>query len=223
MSILRDLSLIYSSIHSLILFLILFESKYSKRKFFTLALSLSLPLLLANLILLSFVGVERMGILLLITCTVPSLIFFWFMAKYRGGRFLFTFCFSDTLFLELIYLTSILDYYLGNSYIVMFILRLILYPALEILLYRLLRPTYLELQQKIKKGWLVFAAISIIFYLSLSISMSYPCLITQRPQYIPAFLLLLLLMPLLYVHFFTTLKYQQKNHEITEQEHIMQL
>lgn len=223
MTILRDLSLIYSSIHCLILFLILFESKYSKRKFFTLALSLSLPLLFANLILLSFVGVERMGILLLITCTVPSLIFFWFMAKYRGSRFLFTFCFSDTLFLELIYLTSILDYYLGNSYIVMFILRLILYPALEILLYRLLRPTYLELQQKIKKGWLVFAAISIIFYLSLSISMSYPCLITQRPQYIPAFLLLLLLMPLLYVHFFTTLKYQQKNYEITEQEHIMQL
>ena len=223
MTILRDISLVYSSLHSLILFLILFESKFPKKKFLVWALSFSLPLLLVNLILLFFVGIGRMGTLLLMTCTIPSLIFFLFMAKYRGGRFLFTFCFSDTIVLELIYITNLLDYYLGNNYLVLFVLRLFLYPALEVLIYKFLRPTYLNLQHKIEKGWLIFAGISIIFYALLSLSTSYPSLITERPEYIPAFLLLLILMPLLYLHFFTTLGYQQKNYEIVRQESIMQL
>ena len=223
MTILRDISLIYSSIHSLILFLILFQPKYEKKKFVTISLPFVVPLMIINFVLLFTLGVERMATMLLITCSLPSLIFFWVMAKYRGGRLIFTFCFADTLILELIYATSILDYYLGNNYIVMFALRLVLCPILEVMIYKFLRPVYLDLQNKLAKGWMTFAAISILFYVVLSVFISYPSLITERPVYIPPFILLLIFMPLLYLHFFSTMGYQQKEHESKRQESIIQL
>ena len=221
MTILRDISLVYGSAHSLILFLIFFQSRYSRKKFLSFSLLLMIPLMIINFFLLFKLGFEQMGTLILFTCSLPSLIFFWFMAKHRGGRFIFTFCLADTITLELIYLTSILDYYLGNTYLFMFISRLLIYPILEIIFYKYLRPTYLELQQKINKGWLTFAGISIIFYISLTMSMVHPTVILERPEYIPSFILLLILMPLLYFHFFSTLGYQQKNYESMEKENIL--
>lgn len=223
MSILRDISLIYTSIYSLIVFLILFQPKYEKKKFVAISLAFVIPLMIVNFILFFILGIEKMAMILLVTCSLPSLIFFWFLAKYHGGRFIFTFCFADTITLELIYTTSILDYYLGNNYIVMFVLRLILCPVLALMIYKYLRPTYIELQNKLARGWMTFSAISIIFYVVLSVFISYPSLITERPVYIPPYILLLILMPLLYLHFFSTLRYQQKNHEIMKQESIMLL
>ena len=170
----------YASMFSLVLFMILFESRYPKKKTMTLTISLMGPLMIANFVMLLVLGPVVMSTLLLLTCSLPSLIFFWFLAKYRDGRFLFTFCFADTIMLEIIDLTSILDFFLGDTYIFMAIARLLLCPAVAYGFWKWIRPTYLNLQKKVTKGWYTFAAIALIFYVMMSLAMTVPTHITQR-------------------------------------------
>ena len=99
---------------SLVLFLILFESRYPRKRTMILTLTLMVPLMIVNFVLLIILGPVVMSTLLLITCSLPSLVFFWILAKHRDGRFFFTFCFADTIMLEVIDLTSVLDFFLGK-------------------------------------------------------------------------------------------------------------
>ncbi len=122
MTIFRELSVIWSLVHVLILFMFLYESRYPKKKAMTLTIIVMVPLAIFNLACFFILGAEKTGEIVLLTCTLPSLIFFWFLAKYRDGRFLFTFCVVDTISLEIIYITYILDYYLpGDNFIFMFL------------------------------------------------------------------------------------------------------
>ena len=129
----------------------------------------------------------------------------------------------DSLILEIIYITNILDFYLGNTYIFLFAARIICIPLLELLIYKKVRPIYLSVQQSVEKGWYVFTGISALFYVAMSLSVSHPTLITSRPEYIPAFILYLLLMPVIYIHIFSTLRNQQNLHRMKEQENILRL
>lgn len=223
MTLFRDFSTMYASMFSFVLFMLLFESRYPKRKTMTWTLVLMGPLMIANFILLYLLGPTKMSTLVLLTCSLPSFLFFWILAKNRDGRFLFTFCFCDTLVLEIIDVTSILDFFLGNTYLFMIVARLLLCPLLAIVIYKWVRPVYLNLQHKITKGWYTFAAIALIFYMVLSMVMSVPTHITERLEQLPVVVLLLILMPVIYVHIFNTLHYQQNIHEISEKDSILQL
>lgn len=223
MTLLRDISTMYASLFSLVMLMILFESRFSRKKTAVLTLSLMLPLLLINFALLLFLGPETMSTLMLVTCSLPSLLFFWFLAKHRDGRFFFTFCLADTLILELIHSTVVLDYFLGNTYLVLATARFLLCPLVAFAVYKWFRPIYLDIQNTVQKGWYTFTAIALLFYVVLSMSISTPCIITQRPEQLPAFVLLLILMPAIYVQIFFTLRHMQKMHEITEQDNILRL
>jgi len=220
MTILKDLSVLWALIHVLVMFLLLFESRYPWKKAIKLTLTGAIPLLAANFVLYLFIN--DMGyVVLLVTCVLPSLLFLWSLAKYRDGRFLFTFCLSDTLWLEVMYITNILDFYLGNQYIFMFVSRLILYPVLEWFIWKKVRPVYFEVQRNITNGWYIFAAISALFYVMTVLSMSWPTMIMTRPEYLPAFVLQLVLMPLFYLQIFITLRRQQQLYETQQKENIL--
>lgn len=223
MTAIRDASTMYASMFSLVLFMMLFESRYSWRKTILLTLGLMGPLMILNCILLAVMGLEAMGTLVLLTCSLPSLVFFWFLSKYRDGRFFFTFTFADTIILELMDMTAILDFFLGNTYIFMAVSRLLLCPVLALFFWKCLRPRYLRLQKNVTNGWYTFVAISLIFYILMSISMSVPSHITQREDQLPGFILLLILLPFLYGHIFTTLHNQQLAHEAAEKENVLSL
>ena len=223
MTAVRELSTMFASMFSLVVFYTLFESRLDKKKTLTLTVTLMLPLMLGNFILLAILGPVVMSTMLLLTCSLPSLCFFLFLSKYRDGRFFFTFCFADTLILEIIYITAILDYYLKGGYWILVISRLILCPVLAVVVYKWVRPAYLWLQRDVKAGWGISASISLLFYIILSVEASVPTHITLRPEQLPGFLLQLLLMPVIYLHFFRTLRQQQRLHETDMQEQILQL
>lgn len=223
MTILREASTMYASMFSLVLFMALFESRYPRKKTVLLTLGLMGPLLIVNFVLLAILGPVTMSTLLLLTCSLPSLVFFFFMAKFRDGRLLFTFCIADTVMLMIIDLTSIADFFLGNTYIVMAVSRLILCPLVAILAWKLLRPLYLDLQNKVTRGWFAFAIIALLFYILMSMAMSVPTIITQRLEQLPAFLLILVLIPVIYIHIFRTLVHQQRRHESSKEENILQV
>ena len=224
MTILRDISILWSFIHVLVLFIFLYESRFSKKKTLIWTLAVMTPLIVLNMFLFFKLGPQLTGgALIMLTCTLPSLIFFWIMAKHRDGRFFFTFCMVDTLSYEIMCITNIIDFYLGETYIFLFVARLILFPLLEWFVYKQLRPTFLSVQQHTKKGWYTFAAVGAIFYVVLILSMTTPTLITERPEELLAFIMLLVLMPVLYLNIFFTLRNQQKIHEVNEQDSLLHI
>lgn len=223
MTILRDLSRVWALAFTLVIFLLLFEPRYSKKKTLAITLATIIPLSIINLIL-STIDIENYGNIMLLTLSLPSCIVFWFLAKNRDARFFFTFCMVDTIILETLFITQIINFYVTpDSNMFMFLTRLILYPLLAFLLYKLVRPMYLKVQQQIKEGWGLFAIISGLFYIIISLMMTHPTLIVTRPEYIPVMCLMFILMPVIYIHIISTLQRLQMIHDMSEQDSILKL
>lgn len=231
MTILRDLSVLWSMFHILILFMLLYRSRYPKRMTIILTVTLMGSLALLNVAGLVIYGAGVMGQVFLFTCTLPSLLFFWFMSQDKKGQFFFTFCFADTVSYWIIALTNIVDFYFGGQqYILMLVGRLVLFPLLEWVAYRYLRKPYRELQESVAKGWGLFAGMTALYYLLLIVTANFPVLITERPQEIPAFLFIMALMPMTYATILTALyrqlllfRRQQSERMLQEQKNTLEV
>lgn len=223
MTILRDLSMLWSLFHILILFMMLYRSRYSRRKTILLTgISMGLVILL-NMTGLVRYGAGIMGKVFILTCTLPSLIFFWFISKDKNGRFFFTFCLADTVALWVIIVTNIADYYFGGGqYVLMFIGRLVLFPLLEWGAVRYIRKPYMELQEAVPNGWGIFAGMTALYYILLAVMGNFPEIITARKQELPSFLLVLVLMPMTYAIIFVSLYRQLLLYQRQQVERILQ-
>lgn len=199
MTILRDLSVLWSLFHILILFILLYRSRYPRKKTVILTGIFMTPIVALNVAGLALYGTELMGKVFLLTCTLPGLVFFWFLSGDRKGQFFFTYCLADTVSYWIIVITNLADYYFGGEkYILMFIGRLVLFPLLEWAAVRFLRKFYRELQESAARGWGLFAGMTALYYLLLAVMANYPVIITKRPQELLAFLFVLALMPMTY-------------------------
>lgn len=222
-TILRDLSVIWCLFHILVVFMLLYRSRFSRRKTLLLTGICMIPLIAGNVWGLISLGSARMGQLFLLTCTLPSLLFYYYMSKDRRGRFLFTFCLSDTVAYWIIIVTNLLDFYLGGGgYLLMFLSRLVLFPLLEWGIFRRLRKPYRELQESVDRGWNVFAAMSALYYILLAVTANFPVIITDRPGELLGFLLILLLMPMNYATIFIAMYRQLLLYRRQKNEHILQ-
>lgn len=221
MTILRYISTMYTALLAPVLLFILFDYRYSPKKTTWMTILFLIPIVIINGILLAILGPVTMSSLLLLTGAIPALIFFWFISKHRDFRLLFTFCFTSTIKLVVTDVTAITDFYLGNTYILMSILRFIICPVVVYIFWKLFRADYLKLQQRITKGWGIFSAIALLFNVIISLEFSVPTHITQRPEQIPAFLLLIFSQPLLHIHIVRTLHHQLKAEETKRQENIL--
>lgn len=223
MTILRDLSMLWSLFHILILFMLLYRSRYSRKKTFFLTGIIMGPLGLMTVAGLMHYGAELMGKVFILTLTLPSLLFFWFMSKDKKGRFFFTFCMADTVALWIISVTNIVDFYFGGQqYVLMLIGRLVLFPLAEWVAYRYLRKPYMELQESVGEGWGLFAGMTALYYVLLTINGNFPVVITKRSQELPAFLLILALMPLTYAMILTALYRQLLLFRKQQNERVLQ-
>ncbi len=223
MSILRDISLYWSMFHVVVLFLMLFRSRYAERKTLLLAAAGMGVLMLLNIAGLILFGVEMMGKLLLLTCTLPSFLFFYLLSEDRSGCFLFTFCLVDTVCYWVLCVTNLLDHFFGGGqFVLMLITRLIAFPVMEIIIYRYFRKVYLNLQRIIKKGWGACAGMTALYYVLLVTMLEFPTRINDRPEYIPGFLLVLTLMVFNYVIIFTSLHRQYQLYERDKAERLLQ-
>ena len=199
MTILRDVSVLWSLFHILILFIMLYRSRYPRKKTYILTGIFMTPVVALNVAGLALYGTEFMGKAFLLTCTLPGFVFFWFMSGDRKGQFFFTFGLADTVSYWIIVVTNLADFYFGGGkYVLMFIGRLVLFPLLEWAAVRFLRKFYRELQESAARGWGLFAGMTALYYLLLAVMANYPVIITKRPQELLAFLFVLALMPMTY-------------------------
>lgn len=211
MDLLRKISLAWSLFYALIVFLVLFESRYPKKKTAVCLVLFTAPLFALNLGVMFLSGPDALSRVMLLTLSLPSLILFYVLDKRRGFRFLFTFCFADTISYEIILLTSLLDFAVGGGkHVLALVLRLILFPLTTYLLYKKWRDPYLAMQKNVSGGWGSFALMSAVFYLLLVFGSSYPVVLTERPEDIPVFALVMLLMPLTYLTIFRLLIRQRE-------------
>ncbi len=224
-TILRDLSVLWSLFHALIMLMFFFTSRFSRKKTTILTVCFMGPLLVLNFILFMRLGPAGYPRFMPVTCSVPSGIFFLYLAKNKGGgRFFFSFCFSVTIAMEIIVITNILDWLSPwDNYIVMFLTRLVAYPLAEFVAFHYLRRDYEALQRTLPRGWWGFSAITSLFYLSLILETTVPTVVTERPEYLPQVILILILMPCSYTCIFTCLRQQYMKAEAERTSTVLEL
>ncbi len=230
-TLLRNLSIYWCFFHVTLVFVMLFRSRFSRKKALILAGAGIGVLMLLNGIGLAVLGHERMGKLCLLTCSLPSLIYFWLLSKDRNGKFLLTFCLADTSCLWVLVATNLLDTFLGGGQcVLMFVSRLILYPLFEYVVYRYFRKPYLELQEAVDKGWWIFAGMTMLYYVLVAVAAAFPTNISERPEDALVCVLILLLMFFTYATMFSSLyrqlllhRKQQNERILSEQKHSLEL
>lgn len=222
MTILRDISIFYSMFHVIFLFLMLFRSRFTRKKTVAAAgIGMGL-LMLANGAGLIIFGLEALSKVFLFTCSIPSFIFFYVMSADKRFRFLLSFCLADTACLWIMAVTNLLDFYLGGGkYVLMLISRLIVFPLLEYLAWRYLRKPYLELQNEVKRGWAVFAGMTMLYYVLLVVAVQFPTNIVNRPEDTFLCVLILILMLFNYGTIFTALYRQLLLYRRQQRERIL--
>lgn len=212
MTALRDISQLWSLAHVLIVFLLLFESRRSWRT--TLAVCISGVLVMSAVTFAAAAALEQSPIaLIFFTCSLPSMALFFWLSKYRNGRFFFLFCLSDTMCIWLIQATNLLDRLAGGGYVVLFFSRLLLFPLAEWFIWKRLRRPYQELQRKLDRGWWLFSLIGLMYYMLL--------ILVSVPVDVPLpdlkgllqLVLVLALMPLTYLSILHSLWRQMRTYE----------
>ncbi|MCI8484941.1 MAG: GHKL domain-containing protein [Lachnospiraceae bacterium] len=223
MTILRDLSIFWGMFHVLFLFVMLFRSRFTPRKSILAVVIGMGTLMILNGAGLVIYGIDALSKAFLITCSIPSFIFFYVMSEDKRFRFLFTFCLADTTCLWIMAVTNLLDYYLGGGqYIVMLISRLIAYPLIEYLVWRYLRKPYLELQKAVERGWGIFAGMTMLYYILLVVVVQFPTNIVERPEDMFLCVLVLLLMVFNYATIFLSLYRQLLLYQKQQSEYMLQ-
>lgn len=212
MTALRDASQFWSMIHVLIVFLLLFESRRPWRSTVILGFSAAGVMTVVTFVLAELLKLNPVTVSFF-TCSLPSMALFFWISKYRDGRFFFLFCLSDTMCIWLIQLTALLDRLAGGGYVVMFISRLLLFPLAEWFIWRRLRRPYQELQRKLDRGWWQFSLIGLLYYmLVIMVALPVDVPLPARKELL-RLLLVLALMPLTYLSILHSLWRQMRMYE----------
>lgn len=216
MEILRGFSLLWSLVYVMVFFLMLYDLRFSRRKNILLSCAAMVPLIVVTVILFFIMGIENASMIIFVTLTIPSLIFFFFMSKKPDGRFFFTFCLADTVGFELVAITMLVDQWLGgDNVLLLFFSRLIIFPLLAWIIWKYFRKPYLELQKSVKHGWWLFAVVSILYYILLGVAVSKFSEALGLADFF-VLLLIFIIMPLTYLAMFGILAGQKRLHEIEE-------
>jgi len=221
MTILRDISAFFSLFFAAVIFALLFRSKYPPRRTYFIIFAIAAVLLPIGLTLFALLGREYTMTVTLCTCTIPSLLLFYLLSKYRDGRFFFTFCLSDTTCIWLMQVTNLLDRLCGGTFVVLFLSRLTLLPLFGVLLWKKFRQPYLDLQDNLPGGWWNITAISALFYLLL-LNTAVPVDVSfANRQELVRVLLVNLLMPITYLAILGSLHRQMLYYEARNRQNLL--
>lgn len=213
MEYLNTLSRFWTMLHSLIFFLMLDDLRFHNRTILLSVLGMT-PLLFLIESLFTRLGIEFLPAHFYLTLLLPSLLFCFIISKKRDFRFLYTFFLCYSVCFEIAALTVIIDHWLGSgSLIVSFAARIVIFLILDYLIWKYFRKLHLELLRSEATGWGLFSVMSILFFVLLFITITYPTHIVNRPQDLPETLLVFAVIPLTYVAIYRMLFGQMKHYQ----------
>lgn len=222
MTILRDISFLWSMLHVIAIFLLLFIPRYPWGRTLVISFAGAGTLLVVNVLTMYWLGHGIIMRAAFFSCTLPTMLLFFLLSEYRDGRYFFLFCLSDTICFWLLQVTNFLDRLTGDTYVVLLVSRLVAFPVAEYLLWRYLRRPFLELQTSLLRGWWMFAAMGAVYYLLIMVtSVPVDAPMPDRVGLI-RILLVLILMPLTYITILLSLWRQMQIYESARQAALRQ-
>lgn len=135
-----------------------------------------------------------------LTLTVPSLVYFLIVSKYRGVKFVVTYCISD-LSIALIDMLAFLAAWLisGGNFWVDTIMRSRAIALWCVALRFLIGDKYRKALGVVQKGWVVLMLITFAMYILMNVISAYPTGIYERPQDMPVAMLMMAVMELMVI------------------------
>ncbi|QNM06341.1 GGDEF domain-containing protein [Qiania dongpingensis] len=120
--------------------------------------------------------------------SIPSLIFFFVLSKYKDARFFLTFCFVDSVTLIFAFLARYVGILTGNTgrIILLFVLFVVL-----LMIFMIGEPyfgRYRTLLEYVDAGWRAMMICSILIYFALVFFAAYPKPMVERIEYAPTYL-----------------------------------
>lgn len=155
----------------------------------------------------AFPGVAA-GVLSLLLFTIPSFTMCLCLAKYRGFRFVFTFCSIDIFGIISVLFSAVISHFSKNA-VLGLLLNLVFYAILFGVVMKF-RPFYQKQLDDPQKGWGSMALVSILFYLLFYTLTAFPKPIVQRTEYIPVVLFYCCTVIAVYIVLFQTIDRMQK-------------
>lgn len=222
-NILLNISAAYLLFFALIISLTLIVPRISMKKYIILSSVLMGALILIYLATMLIAGHDTAVQNTLFTVSLPSFIYFLAVSKYRDGRVIFAFCFGDMMTLIIGSLSGIASTLFGGNIWILFMGRFLLMPVVELLILRYMRKFYLTVTEEDKGGWWLIAAVSVLFYIILMFSGTFPSNIKDRPADVPLHLAYIAAMLLTFAIIFKTIANQHKIIRYEQTERLMAL
>ena len=177
----------------------------------------SCTVILVFYFLCTYVWQTAAAVATLLCMTIPSFVVFGALSEYRDARFVFTFCFADTIALSGASLARILFQWTGPADAWLgFLIVLVMYLAIY-LKGRKYFPVYHELQETGREGWGSLMASAIMIYALLLFAAGYPQPLIERPEYTPVYAAILLTILSFYVVFIVMLFQKKKLNDLNIQ------
>lgn len=201
MSVSERLNLIFTTITmvcaQISVFIMLSETRYNRRKVKIAAAILGTVCLSASIIPCWILELTRETDLSLLTLTLPSLIFFFIVSRYRGIRFIVTYCIADMSIacMDMFGYCISLLLFDGDFLIDMFV-RCILMLVWMVCILKIVGSKYQKALGVLEKGWGIMMAIGVGIYVLMGMMSAYPTPIRERLDDIPTAMVTLVIMEL---------------------------
>lgn len=212
----------WACIHTIILMILFSDFIQMKKRLIALTYGAMAALFTFVMWFYYVFGSEKGGQAYIFISILPSVLIMFPFSKYHDGRFFFSFFISQTIAMEIVLITNILNYYITpDTYVVMFVTRIILYPLAELAIYKWLRKPYLEVLRNVEKGWWLFSVIAALLYILMNWMFNFPTAVTSRGEYLMPLVLLMIIVPLTYWHIFLSLLRQLELHLAAQREQLL--
>ena len=211
------LSAPYSIIFHIVMFFALNEYRYPRKKAALMTAFLNVPIIILTVTMYLLLGSERGGQLAILFYILPQIAVSFFLSRYRDGRVFSTYFFVSGIFIFIIQISNLIDYYSAyNNYIVMFLVRLIAFPIALFLMVTYLAKPYRRVMNVLNTGWNLFAYISGIYTFILLVVFNFPNTLSKRPHDIPILVLVFIVMLLTSIYCIGTLLSQHNYYQQQE-------
>lgn len=213
----------YAILFHIVMFFVMNEYRYPRKKAALLTFFLNAPILVLTIVAYLMLGSERGGQLAVFFYILPQIAVSFFLSRYRDGRVFSTYFFVSGIFIFIIQISNLIDHYVPlDNHIVMFLVRLIVYPAALLLLVRYFAKPYRRALIVLHSGWNIIASLSGMYTLLLLVIFNFPTTLFKRPHDIPVLVLVFMAMLITNLYFMVTLLRQYDYYLEAEQNQYLE-
>lgn len=214
---------IVSHAMALVFYYLLLDKRFSNRKTVQVLILGSIPIIMLDIILLLFISYDSFTQIRILTNNLPTLFIILYLSKHKGFKMLFNI--FTTSFLCI--LLELPGYFLSAPFafgiLPSTIGRVAAFPILVLVVLKVFRPLYMQMLNKLKKGWGLFCLIPLLSYVLMYFLARYPFSIFERPENIVPLLLTVAMTFLIYWVILIFFRQMQQHFDMQSEQELLRL